>query len=89
MIPATLLPSMVSAYAADGPDDVYLSVNFWLYQHCGYDSVAKGAMNWLTQDNGAMPLSRGSLRDPACEAAYQQALAEYRRSGLLLSGTQQ
>ncbi|KPK51623.1 MAG: hypothetical protein AMJ59_27800 [Gammaproteobacteria bacterium SG8_31] len=95
MIPATLLPTMVSAYAANGPDDIYLGVNFWLYRQCGHDTVGSSPMNWLTQgasipgDIDKPPSSGNWRRSTQCEHAYRQALTEYRRSGLLLSTDEQ
>ncbi|UCC13260.1 MAG: sulfatase-like hydrolase/transferase [Gammaproteobacteria bacterium] len=91
MLPASLIPSVLSAYVANGPSDVYLGVNFWLYQRCGYDFVGTTPISWLTQvspgSSGAdrSQASQGEDRTEDCNSAYSQALAAYRSSGLLLS----
>lgn len=82
-IPATLLPTLVSAYAADDPDDVYLGVNLWLFARCGPDAVRTRSLVGLSQQGeGGAPTLAGR-RHGACSSAYAQALSAYRRSEIL------
>ena len=41
-VPATLLPTLLSAFVSQGPRDLYLGVNLWLHERCGYDAVGTG-----------------------------------------------
>jgi hypothetical protein len=82
-IPATLLPTLVSAYAVDDPDDVYLGVNLWLFDQCGPDAVRTRSLVGLSQQGeGGAPPSAGR-RLGACGSAYAQALSAFRRSGII------
>jgi hypothetical protein len=88
IIPASLLPTMLSMYTSDNPADVYLGINLWLYEHCGYDALAKGPLTRITQRwNGKNALQSGnstdSRRTEVCEAAYRRTLSHYRRTNLL------
>jgi hypothetical protein len=91
ILPASLVPTMLSSFVASGPDDVYLGVNFWLYQRCGHDFVGTTPISWLTQVSPEPSLADAaggpgqSARSDECSEAYRRALAAYRGSGLLLS----
>ena len=74
--PASLMPSLLSAFVASAPSDVYLGVNFLLYRHCGSDFLAGAESHGLR--GGTRP--RDS-RAPECEEAYEGALAFYRQFG--------
>ena len=37
--PATVLPTLLSAFVADRPEDIYLGENLWLYERCGSDAI--------------------------------------------------
>lgn len=39
--PLTLLPSMISAYVAQSPTQLYLPENFYQYDHCGSDMIGQ------------------------------------------------
>ena len=87
-IPASLLPTMLSMYTSDKPADVYLGINLWLYEYCGYDALAKDPLTRITQRwNGKNALQSGdstvSRRTEVCEAAYRRTLSHYRRTNLL------
>jgi phosphoglycerol transferase MdoB-like AlkP superfamily enzyme len=75
--PAAVLPTLLSGFVAGSPDEVYLGINLWLYDHCGSDAVR------LDFGDSLEALSRPSRdgRTPACKDAYQRALAGYRTSG--------
>lgn len=76
--PATILPSMLSAYVASAPSDVYLGVNFFLYRYCGSDFLTGAHQKGLY---GRGP--QAGNRTPDCEDAYNKALAYYRQFGPL------
>ena len=57
MPPTTLLPTLLSGYVADSPDDVYLGLNLWLHAHCGTDAVHRDFGNFMSK------LSPGPLRN--------------------------
>jgi len=88
-VPASLLPTLLSGLAATGPEDVYLPINLWLYEHCGHDPVLNQSLITLTQAQGPFAGRDSSDttgltgRSRDCDIAYRQALSEYRRSGLL------
>ena len=87
-IPATLVPTLVSAYVAKGPDDVFLGVNLWLFRRCGPDAIAGEPLTGLfrQEKSGVEHSSRPprlKSRSPDCIAAYAQALGAYRESGIL------
>jgi hypothetical protein len=87
-IPATLIPTLVSAYVAEGPDDVFLGVNLWLFNRCGPDAIAGEPLTGLfrQEKTGAEHSNRRpsiKRRSPKCLAAYAQALGAYRESGIM------
>jgi hypothetical protein len=82
-VPATLLPTLVSAYVADGPDDVYLGMNLWLYDQCGADAVGSRLHTGLFRYGNPTAPTALDHRSSACAAAYAEALAGYRQSGIL------
>jgi phosphoglycerol transferase MdoB-like AlkP superfamily enzyme len=87
LIPASLLPTLLSIFTTDNPADVYLGINAWLYEKCGYDAIAMGPLTRITEssngNNGAQTrVSAVSGRTEACESAYRGALRQYRRSNL-------
>jgi hypothetical protein len=77
--PATVLPTLLSAFVATSPDDVYMGMNLWLYARCGSDAVRREFPRSLTSPND---LPSGE-RTEACKDAYHRALAGYRRSGII------
>jgi phosphoglycerol transferase MdoB-like AlkP superfamily enzyme len=88
LIPASLLPTLLSVFTTDNAADVYLGINLWLYEHCGYDAIAMSPLTRITQSskghNG--PQSRDSTasrRTEVCEVAYRRTLEQYRKAGLL------
>ncbi len=90
MIPATLLPTLVSAFTSDDVDGLFLPVNLWLYEQCGVDAVGREPLTWLTRSQSAILAHESatagiSTRSPQCETAYRRALATYRRSGLIMA----
>ena len=48
----SLLPTLLSAYTATAPEDLYLGVNFFVYQHCGSDLVPGESQGFNTSLNG-------------------------------------
>jgi hypothetical protein len=75
--PASLLPTLVSAFVERNAMDLYLPVNLFLYSRCGSDFMA-GAESWGLY-GGARAAGR---RPPGCADAYDAALATYRRDHL-------
>jgi hypothetical protein len=76
---ATMLPTLLSGYVANSPDDVYLGINLWLHARCGTDAVHRDFGNFM---------SRLAPRDIAartedCSVAYERALSWYRASGVV------
>jgi hypothetical protein len=88
-IPATLVPTLLSAYAADDPDDIYLGVNLWLYERCGTDSISGGPLTGLFRDEAINASSgtraRTDRRSESCRSAYESALAAYRDLEIITS----
>ena len=68
--PATLLPTLLSAYTASGLDDLYLPESFYLYEHCGSDMLKRTSRRL-----------DGSTPSP-CEEARRRWLTEIRRQGV-------
>lgn len=80
--PAVLLPTLLSAFIATSPDDVYLGLNLWLYSRCDSDAVRRefgGSMR-------PMKVMASDGRTEACRSAYHRALAGYRESGIFRFG---
>ena len=77
--PATLLPTLLSGYVADSPDDVYLGLNLWLHARCGTDAVGRDFGNFMSK---LSPRSVADRKD-ACGAAYERALSGFRASGIM------
>jgi hypothetical protein len=74
-----MLPTLLSGYVADSPDDVYLGLNLWLHAHCGTDAVHRDFGNFMSK------LSPSSIaeRTDACSAAYERALSGFQASGVM------
>jgi phosphoglycerol transferase MdoB-like AlkP superfamily enzyme len=88
LIPASLLPTLLSIFTSDNPADVYLGINLWMYEHCGYDAISMGPLTRITQswdgtDGAQSNVSTVSGRTEVCEAAYERTLRQYRRANLL------
>jgi hypothetical protein len=80
---AAALPSLLSGFVADAPDDVYLATNLWLHARCGSEAVQLDFGNFMEPLN-----SRDVDRRTAdCREAYVRALASYRRSGVVRLGS--
>jgi len=76
---ATMLPTLLSAYVASSPDDVYLGVNLWLHARCGSDAVHRDFGNFMSK---LAPRDIAERTD-ACSAAYERALSWYRTAGVV------
>lgn len=90
MIPATLLPSLLSAYTSDHVEGLFLPVNLWLYDRCGYDAVGREPLNYLTAkqstaDEQVEARADSPGRGSDCEFAYRGALQVYRAGGFILA----
>lgn len=79
---ATLLPTLLSGYAASSPDDVYLGINLWLHDQCGTDAVRRDFGNFMSRLAPRVMAERTA----ACRAAYDRALSGYRASGVVRLG---
>ena len=80
--PAALLPTLLSGFVAESPDDVYLGVNLWLYDQCGSDAVRRDFGDSLE----ALSRPERDGRTQACKEAYGRAVASYRTSGTFRLG---
>ena len=76
---ATMLPTLLSGYVADSPDDVYLGINLWLHARCGTDAVHRDFGNFMSK----LAPRDIAARTDACSAAYERALSGYRASGVV------
>jgi hypothetical protein len=81
-VPTSLLPTLISAFVALNPEDIYLGVNFYLYNQCGSEIVTKGlpigVWEERNRDSGAEP-----HRNDACTVAYKRTITAYHRSGIM------
>ncbi len=78
--PAFLLPTLMSAYVASSPDDLYLPENLHVYQQCGSEILLGGHMA------DAVDLFAGAVAPrahPECLEAYRGWLAAMRGAGVL------
>jgi hypothetical protein len=80
-IPATLVPTLISAYAAKDTDEVYLGINLWLLDKCGPDAIASGSLSGLFRDQYAS--ASAGTRTEACVQAYKSALTVFRQMGII------
>jgi hypothetical protein len=80
--PAALLPTLLSGFVAESPDDVYLGINLWLYDQCGSDAVRRDFGDSLE----ALSRPARDGRTQACKDAYGRALAGFRTSGTFRLG---
>lgn len=78
-LPASVLPALVSTFAADEPDDVYLGVNLWLFEHCGSDAVQRS----FAANLAVMAHDGNTARTTECQSAYERTLTWYRSSGIV------
>jgi hypothetical protein len=82
--PATVLPTLLSRFVTNAPDDIYLGINLWLHARCGSDALHRdfGAFMNKLEDRNTL-----AGRTSICESAYARALAWYQGSGVVrLSG---
>ncbi len=77
--PATVLPTLLSAFVADRPEDIYLGENLWLYERCGLDAIGNEYVNSLN----SMQPATDNHRSPECTRAYEQAIAAFRSSNII------
>jgi phosphoglycerol transferase MdoB-like AlkP superfamily enzyme len=80
--PATMLPTLLSGFVAEAPDDVYLGVNLWLHARCGSDPVRRDFGSSMS----SLEMRTLDERTKGCEAAYKRALSWYRTSGVIRLG---
>jgi hypothetical protein len=76
---AAMLPTLLSGYVAESPDDVYLGINLWLHARCGTDAVHRDFGNFMSK----LAPRDIAERTGACTAAYERALSWYRSSGVV------
>ena len=87
--PAFLLPTLVSAYAASGVDDLYLPQNLEVFQRCGSEvlagvRIAVGDPIPAAVGAAPAPSSTGvaDVDHPECEMAYRRWLASIQAAGV-------
>jgi phage baseplate assembly protein W len=77
-----MLPTLLSGFVAEAPDDVYLGVNLWLHARCGSDPVRRDFGSSMS----SLEMRTLDERTKGCEAAYKRALSWYRTSGVIRLG---
>jgi hypothetical protein len=80
--PSALLPTLLSAFVAQGPDDIYLAENLWLFSRCGSDPIHRQFGDRMIMQR---MLENGDHTQD-CRFAYERALASYRASGVIRLG---
>ena len=92
--PAFLLPTLISAYAASGVDDLYLPQNLEVFQRCGSEVLAgvqtavgeplPAAVVDMPADgpSRSVPDRAPAPRHPGCQEAYHQWLASIQAAGV-------
>lgn len=78
-VPIAALPSLLSAYVANRPDEIYIGENLWLYQHCGADPIGRNFADRMT----SLETHGSEDRTEDCQVAYQRAIAAYRNAGVI------
>ena len=76
----TLIPTLLSAYVASAPDDLYLGVNWYQYRHCGSDLLPTKESSglYILDQNDAATAKVGK----GCPV-YEKLLTAYRRAGIV------
>jgi len=77
--PDAMLPTLLSAYVATSPDDVYLGVNAWLYERCGSDAIRRDFQEFMSK----MGVRTVDQRTDECKLAYERSLAWYRTADVV------
>ena len=77
-LPAALIPSIISAFVAANAEDVYLGINFYLYDKCGPSPFGATRLH----DLGEAATYVSAPVTPACEQAREQAFEAYRGYGI-------
>jgi Sulfatase len=77
-LPATLIPSLISAFVAANAEDIYLGINFYLYDKCGPSPFGATKLH----DLGEAATYVSAAVTLACEQAREQAFGAYRRYGI-------
>jgi hypothetical protein len=75
--PAFLLPTLVSAYAADGVNDLYLPQNLDVFQRCGSE-ILRGVQTAAGEGQPGPAI----VRHPDCLGAYRRWLASIQAAGV-------
>ena len=78
-LPIAALPTLLSGVVANGPNEVYLGENLWLYSHCGSDAIRRDFADRMS----GLEVGGSIERSQACNAAFFRALASYRSSGVI------
>jgi phosphoglycerol transferase MdoB-like AlkP superfamily enzyme len=90
-VPASMLPTMLSSFVSDGPDDLYMAPNTYLYEACGSDLFRSahpigvfgierdaGLESTISRVQASEPLPRDPSDDApaeACELAQKRTVA--------------
>ena len=69
----SLLPTLLSAYTAATPEDLYLGVNFLAYERCGSDLVPGSSHGFYDSNSG------GSAATHPCDV-FDKVLSSYRQT---------
>lgn len=91
-LPASLLPTVLSSFVANGPDDLYMAANLLLYRTCGsdlYPAAPSAGMFGVDRVAGAESVTIGvRVGAPnkvtiACELAQDRTIGSLRATGIL------
>jgi hypothetical protein len=78
-IPVTLLPTIISAFVAGTPQELYLGVNLLLLESCGIDPFASA---YGDTAEGTLPSAHPGSESAGCATAAADAIASYRHAGI-------
>jgi phosphoglycerol transferase MdoB-like AlkP superfamily enzyme len=87
VLPAALVPSVLSAFTAANESDLYLGINFYLYNRCGPDFLRHSTRGMQHSTRALVQnYNDWSVAAPSCKQAARQAFATYRRNGIFETG---
>jgi len=81
-LPSAALPTLISGLVANGPDDLYLGENLWLFERCGSDAIGRRFAEKMSD----LQVGADWAPDEACASAYQRSLSSFRRAGIVRLG---
>jgi phosphoglycerol transferase MdoB-like AlkP superfamily enzyme len=87
VLPAALVPSVLSVFTAANESDVYLGINFFLFKRCGPDFLRHSTRGMQHSTRALVQnYNDWSVAAPSCKQAARQAFSTYRRNGIFETG---